>query len=388
MNKPSNLTPNLTSHFNRRQILRAFAALPFAPSLLSACSTASTDRRDHLGPGFSNVRILNWESYIDAGPTGTVQRFGHGSTTYDESYSDNEKVYREILQPTLSVGKPAQYDIVCPTFWLAARLIRMGWVEPLPLDLIPNHVNLDIPFLQAPFDRGGLYSMPWQSGITGIAYNTKLTKPVRSIKELLTRADLKGRVGFFSEMRDSIGLAMLARGFDPSQATRSSVDSALEVLQEGVAVGQIRSFADNAGYLKGLRSGEFAACVAWSGDLVQLKAERPEFEFVIADEGGMQWFDTMVIPRGAPNGVGAAQWMDFVYDPANAAQITAAVKYISPVIGVRDELIKIGGDAATLAENPLLFPDAATRKRLYTWNGTSVEDEDGIAAEFKKITGL
>jgi spermidine/putrescine transport system substrate-binding protein len=384
MNKPSDLTSNL----NRRQILRALAALPFAPSLLSACGTASTDRRDHLGLGLLNVRILNWESYIDTGPTGTVQRFGNGSTTYDESYTDNEKVYREILQPALSAGKPAPYDIVCPTFWLAARLIRLGWVEPLPLDLIPNHANLDIPFLQAPFDRGGLYSMPWQSGITGIAYNTKLTKPVTSIKELLSRADLKGRVGFFSEMRDSIGLAMLARGFDPSQATRSSVDSALEVLQEGVAVGQIRSFADNAGYLKGLRSGEFAACVAWSGDLVQLKAERPEFEFVIAEEGGMQWFDTMVIPRDAPNGVGAAKWMDFVYDPANAAKITAAVKYISPVIGVRDELMKMGGDAATLAENPLLFPDAATRKRLYTWNGTSVEDEGGIAADFKKIAGL
>jgi spermidine/putrescine transport system substrate-binding protein len=373
---------------SRRQLLQALALLPLGPSMLSGCASDATDRRSKLGKQDTNARILNWESYIDTGDDGTVARFAEfGGAVYSDEYADNETVYNDLLAPALSKGKTVGYDIVCPTFWLAARLIRQGWVEPLPLDLIPNHANLDVPFLQVPFDRGGLYSMPWQSGITGIAYNTKLTKPVNSVKDLLTRSDLKGRVGFFSEMRDSIGLAMLALGLDPSQATTETVKLALDTLDEGVKVGQIKSFADNAGYLKGLRDGEFAACVAWSGDLVQLKSERPEFEFVIADEGGMQWFDTMVIPRGAQRGVAAAKWMDFVYDPANAARITAAVKYISPVIGVREELVKLGGDAAALAENPLLFPDDETRKRLYTWDGTSADEEDVFALTFKRIAG-
>jgi spermidine/putrescine transport system substrate-binding protein len=373
-------------NLSRRQFLTGLGLLPVAPSILTGCAADVSDRRRKLGGGAEEVRILNWESYIDTGDDGTVARFSKfAEAYYSEDYSDNDTVYNTILAPALSRGDTVNYDIVCPTFWLAARLIRQGWVEPLPLDLIPNHSNLDVPFLQVPFDRGGLFSMPWQSGITGIAYNTKLTKPVTSVKELLTRSDLKGRVGFFTEMRDSIGLAMLSLGLDPSQATPDTVQLALNTLEESTSSQHIKSFADNAGYLNGLRNEEFAACVAWSGDLVQLQAERPEFEFVIAEEGGMQWFDTMVIPRGAKAGVAAATWMNFVYEPANAARITAAVKYISPVIGVREELLKLGGDAAALADNPLLFPDNETRKRLYTWNGTSAAEEEAIAQQFSSI---
>ena len=119
---------------------------------------------------------------------------------------------------------------------------------------------------------------------------------------------------------------------------------------------------------------------------MQLQRERPDIRFVIPDEGGMQWFDTMVIPRHADNAAGAARWMNFVYEPANAARITAAVQYISPVIGVRDELRKLGGDAAQLADSPILFPDDATRQRLYTWGGLPADVEDDLDARFTTLT--
>ncbi len=47
-----------------------------------------------------------------------------------------------------------------------------------------------------PFDSGRVYSLPWQSGFTGVAYNPKSTnnKPVTSIDQLLTDPSLKGRV--------------------------------------------------------------------------------------------------------------------------------------------------------------------------------------------------
>jgi spermidine/putrescine transport system substrate-binding protein len=289
------------------------------------------------------------------------------------------------LSPSLASGTPTDYDIICPTFWLAARLISKGWAEPLPLDLIPNHVNLDPAFLRQPFDRGALYNMPWQSGITGIAYNTKLTKPVRTIGDLMNRADLKGQVGFFSEMRDSIGLALLSMGKDPSRVTERDAKAALDLLTDRQKSGHIAKFANNEQYLDGLKSGEFAACVAWSGDIVQLKQERPDIEFVIPEEGGMQWFDTMIIPKRAKFGAAAARWMDFVYDPANAARITASVKFITPVLGVREELTKLGRDAAKLADDPLLFPNAETRRRLSTWNGTTVAEEDALAVVFNTL---
>jgi spermidine/putrescine transport system substrate-binding protein len=371
---------------SRRGFLAAASGGALAVSqLLSSCARSVTAPTLQRGDG--SLRVLNWPAYIDTGNDGTVARFDklhRMSTSYSEDYADNNDVYDE-LSPSLAAGRPTLYDIICPTFWLAARLISKGWAEPLPLDLIPNHVNLDPAFLRQPFDRGAIYNMPWQSGITGIAYNTKLTSPVRTINDLLNRADLKGRVGFFSEMRDSIGLAMLSMGKDPSRATERDAKAALDLLTDKQKSGHIAKFANNEQYLTALKSGEFAACVAWSGDIVQLRKEQPEIEFAIPEEGGMQWFDTMIIPKRAAFGVAAARWMDFVYEPTNAARITASVKFISPVLGVRDALSKLGGDAAQLADDPLLFPNAETRRRLSTWNGTTVTEEDALAAVFTTL---
>jgi spermidine/putrescine transport system substrate-binding protein len=373
---------------SRRQFLKLSALTGgFGALGLSACSERLSVRQQ-LGSGSTNLRILNWTQYIDTGGSGTVNRFQQFEnvyTQYSEEFDDNDRVYADVLQPALSKGEPVDWDVVCPTFWMAARLIAQGWVEPLPLDLIPNHANIDEAFLGVPFDRGGLYNMPWQSGITGIAFNAKETSPVSTVKDLLSRPDLKGRVAFFSEIRDSLGLTLLSMGRDPSSTTAADAMDALELLRKAVRDGQVVAFATNQEYLDGLKSGRFLASVAWSGDLVQLKADRPEFEFVLADEGGMQFFDTMVIPKGSANGVAAATWMNFVYDPTNAAQITAATKFISPVIGVREELVKLGQTEAALAESPLLFPDAAMRRRLFTWNGTSPAEDKQIADLFAKL---
>ena len=95
----------------------------------------------------------------------------------------------------------------------------------------------------------------------------------------------------------------------------------------------------------------------------------------------------MVIPKGAPNGVAAAKWMNYVYDPVQAAQITYYVQYLSPVKGVRDELVKMGGDAATLAESPILFPDTETQKRLRVFATLPDDIDQHMTERFNKIIG-
>ena len=128
--------------------------------------------------------------------------------------------------------------------------------------------------------------------------------------------------------------------------------------------------------------------MAWSGDVVQLQRERPNIRFIVPEEGAIQWFDTMVIPANAANQAAAGRFMNFVYDPANAARITEWVQYISPVLGVQDELRRRGGEAAALADNPILFPDAEARSRLFTWGRLSQADEDQLDADYAELTGL
>ena len=77
--------------------------------------------------------------------------------------------------------------------------------------------------------------------------------------------------------------------------------------------------------------------------------------------------------------------MNWAYNPDNAAEISAFNLYVSPVLGTREALRRRGGDDAELADNPLIFPDADTRNRLFTWGTLDSETERQIEAEFDSL---
>jgi spermidine/putrescine transport system ATP-binding protein len=345
-----------------------------------------------LGDGAGEVRILNWQAYVDPsedGAVGTVDRFTEAtgiSVNYLEDFNDNNEVFNRVLQPVLGTGNTLDYDIVCPTYWMAARLKNLGWLEPLPADLIPNIKNLQPQYLGLSWDRGANYHLPWQAGITGIAYNPELTgRELTSVLDLFD-PEFAGRVGMLTEMRDTVGLVMAAMGADPAVFDEAAMTAALDMIEENANNGQIRAFTGNE-YLGSLENGDFAACVAWSGDIVQLQYDRPDIQFVIPEAGGMSWFDTMIIPKGAPNGRAVAEWMNFVYDPVQAAQLTYWVQYLSPVLGVKEELLRLGGDYAAVAESPILFPDEATQARLKVFAELSEDVDLAMTERFSGITG-
>ncbi|HWL41660.1 MAG TPA: polyamine ABC transporter ATP-binding protein [Ilumatobacter sp.] len=344
-----------------------------------------------LGSGASQVRVLNWQAYIDPtedGEIGTLDRFRADSgisIEYSENFNDNNEVYARELSPYLSEGDATAWDIVCPTYWMASRLKARGWLEPLPVDLIPNRVNLESRFVTEPWDFGAIYNLPWQAGTTGLAYVPEKTgRELGSIMDLFD-PEFRGRVALLTEMRDTIGLIMLGLGHDPSVPNIDGALEAIEFLEQQKASRQIRAFTGNE-YMDDLLNGNLVACVGWSGDILQLQYEM-DIEYVVPEEGAISWYDTMVIPKGAANGVAAAEWMNFVYDPVQAAQLTYWVQYMSPVKGVRDELSNMGGDAAELAESPILFPDEATAARLHGFASLSDDDEDTLNTAFQRLMG-
>jgi spermidine/putrescine transport system substrate-binding protein len=360
---------------------RQFLALSAAAVAAGACT------RSGGGNEFSGrLRVLNWSDYIDPE---TVDRFTQATripVDYVEEYNGNEEAFETLFEPTLGRGRATGYDVVVPTYWAVARMLERDWLQQIPLERVPNHVNIEPAYLGMPWDRGARFHMPWQVGITGIAYNPALTgRPITRVSQLF-ETSLRGRVGMVSEMRETVGLVMLTQGADPSRATRPTAERALERLQAAKNDGQIVEFTANE-FVDNLKSGRFAACLAWSGDIIQLQQERPDIRFVIPEEGGIRWFDSMVVPARSAGASAAADWMNFAYDPVNAARITASVQYISPVLGVREELVRAGGASAQLAQNPILFPDDETRRRLYFWAGLDSATEDELQERFSAITG-
>ncbi len=352
-----------------------------AAGVLAACTGSGAETTQNDG----RLRVLNWSDYIDPSVIDSFSANTGIFVTYDSSYGSNEDALATHFEPKLFRGKPTGYDIIVPTYWLVERLVKDGLVEPLWLERIPNHVNVDPEYLGMAWDRGARFHMPWQAGITGIAYDPAQTgREIGSVADLF-ESDLRGRVGMVVEMRETVGLVMLMRGDDPSRATLGAAEAALDRIDEGIASGQIKSFTDSK-FASKLKSGEYAACLAWSGDAAHLQEERPDIRFVVPEEGGIRWFDSMIVPRYAANPIAAADWMNYTYDPEVAATIAEYVQYISPILGVREILEGRGGTAAALADNPILFPDEETRRRLYVWSGMATEDEERLTERFNQIT--
>lgn len=385
----------------RRSLLRASAGGVLTAGglgALSACGIPAAGRTpggtsaDDRSAREKTVNFSNWTEYIDVDDSGkhhpTLEAFRKKtgiSVRYTEDINDNNEFFGKI-KPQLAAGQETGRDLIVLTDWLAARLIRLGWVQKLdPANLPHAFANLSSQFRTPDWDPGRAYSYPWQGISTVIAYNKKALDgiEVRSVSDLLDNPRLKGRVGFLSEMRDSVGMTLLDMGKDPADFTDDDYDAAIARLQKGVDKGQIRRFTGND-YTSDLAKGDFAACVAWAGDVVQLKADSPDVDFVIPDSGYVTSTDNMLIPNKARHKTNAERLIDFFYEPEQAAALAAYINYVTPVENVKPWLAKIDRDAA---DNPLIVPDKAMQAKSHAFRSLSQKEETAYEEKFAKLTG-
>ena len=368
------MNPRLT----RQELLRrgaAGGALLAFPSLLAACGGGGGD-----GGGGELKTVLNfanWPLYIDEESPTTLEDFTKqtGITiNYFDEINDNAEYFAKVQGP-LSQGQGIDRDIFVLTdnSRFPGLLVNEGWVEELDKDLIPNITNLVDAQASPPFDPDRSYSLPWQSGMTGIAWNEDVTGPVTSVQQLLEDPKLKGKVTMLQEMADSVGVVMLQNGDDPTKVTDESFNNAISTVQKAVDSGQIRRFTGND-YAQPLTKGDLAAALAWSGDVVQLLPDNPKLKWAVPETGGMIWTDNMLIPAGGSVPT-ASTYMNFVYDPAIAAQIAAYINYVTPVKGAQEELAKTDPE---LANNPLIFPDDNTLSQVNQFDAAALDNEEYI----------
>ena len=383
----------MTDPITRSQLLRRAAlggAVIALPSILAACGGGGGDEDEGGGGGGGKetLTISNWPLYIDIDEETkkrpTIQQFQEKygvNVSYIEDVNDNEEFFGKVQAP-LSQGQSIDRDIMILTDWMAGRMVRLGYAEKKDKSLIPNEANLQDALKSPGWDPSRDFSLPWQSGLTGIAYNPKLIGgDVTTIDQLFTDPKLKGKITALTEMPDTMGLVMQSNGDDPTKVDPAAFDKAIAKLQDAVDSGQIRQFTGND-YAPLLAKGDVWACMAWSGDVVQLQLDNPDLVFVLPESGGNIWTDNMLIPLGG-NVELASKFMDFVYDPAIAAQIEAYVNYICPVKGAKEELAKL--DPA-LAENPLIFPDEATLATVKIFDAEAADDTE-LKEQFQAVIG-
>ncbi len=341
------------------------------PAACFANDVSTTDKK---------LIISNWPAYIDpihkAGSTVSAFEKETGiSVQYTDDINDNNEFYAKVKNQLASC-QSIKRDMIIMTDWMAARMIGLGWIQPLDLSKTPNFTKNLIPRLRdKPWDPGQKHHAPWQSGLTGIAYNADKTKEVKSFTELLTRSDLKGKVTLLTEMRDTMGFMLRTVNADPEKFTQNEWENAISALHGYVSDGNVRSFNGND-YLNDLASGNTLACEAWSGDVIIAQADNPNIKFVVPEEGMSLWADNMLIPNLATHQSNAEAWIDYYYQPEVAAQLADWNYYICPVEGAQEEMLKLDKPAA---KSPLIFP---TDKMLEnTWGFMALNDQQEIQYE-------
>jgi spermidine/putrescine transport system substrate-binding protein len=375
----------------RRQLVQRGAAgltVLSLPGLLAACGGGG-DGGGGGGEVADTLRFSNWPLYIDfveeTKERPTLNQFTEETgiaVEYFEDINDNAQYFGKIQGP-LSQGRGIDRDIIVLTdnSRFPGLMVGQGWLEELDKDLIPNIENLVDAQASPPFDPDRTYSLPWQSGMTGIAWNEDVTGPVTSVQQLLEDPKLKGKVTMLFELADSVGLVMLQNGDDPSEVTPESFDKAVSTIQSAVDSGQVRRFTGND-YAAPLANGDLAAAFAWSGDVVQLVVDNPNLKWAVPESGGMIWTDNMLIPKdgSAPT---ASTYMNFVYEPAVAAKIAAYINYVTPVKGAKEELAKTDPDTAN---NPLIFPDDATLSQVHQYDSEALNNEE-FSQKWAEVVG-
>lgn len=363
----------------------------------SAASSAAT----HAAKTFweqqtktGQLDVANWPLYIDVS---AKNKNDHPSIDLFTKQTGIKVKYREVIQanasffgkiqPQLAAGQGIGYDIMVITNGrYLDKLKQLNYLLALDQSVMKNFSANASPLVKNPsYDRGNVYTMAWQSGITGIGYDPKkVGKKITSWNDLLDPA-LKGKVGMFGDTEDMPGCALLAVGAVPETSTEADWKKAAAWLKKQQPV--VRKYYEQD-YIDPLSKGDIWASMAWSGDVYQANASGAHLEFVIPDEGAMIWTDNMCIPKHASHPLDAMMFMDFVYEPKIAAMIAEEVNYITPVSGaqslIRQDAAQSSGsdkaDLLTLSKSPLVFPGKSDFTKLHryrvlttqeqqTWNG-------------------
>jgi spermidine/putrescine transport system substrate-binding protein len=342
------------------------------------------------------VVFANWPEYMpeDKGPLERFKKDTGIAYEYKEVIQENADFFGKA-DPVLRAGQSLGYDIVVMTNGVQLQhMLQLGYAVPLDHTRLPNfQANAGQKFKERSYDPGNKYTIPYASGVTGIAYNTDHVEEEITSIEALFDPRYKGRVGMMNDAQEIGNFGMFAVGVDPEKSTEADWKKAGEKLKAQRDAGLVRKYYDQ-GYIDAVAKGDVWVTMAWSGDVFQRQLAGEPVAFVVPEEGGTIWTDNMLIPKGAANPLDALMLMDYLYQPAVAAELDEFIQFVTPVPAVQDlfrERAKTAGGEDKKALNdmidsPLMFPTEADYAKLRTYTTLTTQQEQVFNPIFQSIT--
>ena len=343
-----------------------------------------------------HVDFANWPLYMD--PKHPQLKQFTKETGIDVKY---QEVIQEMgpwfakVQPQLAAGQPIGFDLMVITNSIQFAQFRdSGFLAPLDHSKLPNFTkNAAASYAKEAFDPGNAYSVPWTSGMTGIAYDeTKTKRPITKIADLWDPA-FKGKIGMFGDAQELANFGLLKAGVNPDKSAPDEWGKAADELKKQKPL--VRKYY-NQDYIDALSNGEVWLTQAWSGDIFQKNlSDGTNFKFVIPEEGGTLWTDNMTIPITAKAPLDAITLIDFFYQPEIAASLANYINYVCPVPAAQAVMVananKLKGadkaSALEVANSTLVFPTDDVYSNLHYYvSFDNVADQQTFQKTFEPIT--
>ena len=393
----------------RRTALAGAGALSLS-AFLAACGIGGTQQQAATHTNWvwdkatkaGTLDFANWPLYMDVGKDAqgndthpSLDEFTKETgikVNYSEPIEDLAEFFAKIA-PQLQAGQAIGYDIIVITNGIQlTNLMTKKWLTELDPSKLTNFTkNAGQRVQNRSFDPGNRFTIPWQSGMTGIGYNPKKTgREITSFNDLFDPA-FKGKVGMFTNTQETGNFTLVGMGIKPENSKPSDWQKAADRLKQQRDSGILRKYYDQS-YHTALAKGDLWLTMAWSGDIYQenLSAGNDDLKFVIPKEGGLIWTDNMCIPVNAAHPVDAITYMNYVYDTKVAAMLAEYIDYITPVPGAK-QVVLADAAAATdadtkaslqdTANSPLVFPsdsDLAKTSYYRSLNATETQQWNDI----------
>jgi spermidine/putrescine-binding protein len=302
------------------KIYRLITILALLALMVPACSAAKTSS--------TVMNLYGWSDYI---PQQLLDDFSakYGIKINYDTYSSNEEMLAKLQ------AGASGYDVVIPSDYTVAIMIKQGMLDTLDMSQIPNFSNLDKRFISRDYDPKNQYSIPYQWGTTALAYDkTHVPFEPKSWSDLWD-ARFKGHVVVLDDEREMIGATLQMLGDDKNSTDPTQLAQAEQKLI--ALLPNILLFnSDNPE--TNLITGDAWAGVVYNGNASLAYQQDPNIVYICPTEGCGIWFDTLAIPKDAPHRDAALKFLNFVLDPKESVLITKEFPYSNPNAAALDYL--------------------------------------------------
>ena len=310
-----------------------------------------TTRQDKI-----TLNVMNWGQNIADGSDGTLdiiaafeEAYPHIDVNYSE-YASNEELYSRLSTGGLVV------DLIIPSDYMIARMIKENMLLELDFDNIPNYRNVLDTYKNQAYDPENKFSVPYTWGTVGIIYNSKFVDEADVTGwELLWNEKYKGQILMFDNSRDAFGIAQYMLGIDVNTTDKAELQQCADALSEQMPL--VQQYVMDQVYGK-MEEGNAWIAPYYAGDAMMMMENNPDLRFYLPEDQAFNLFiDAMCIPACCENKEAAELFIDFMCDPEISGANMDYICYGSPIDGATAYMDEY------LAESDVIYPPAEVLER-------------------------